>query len=51
MPPGLGRLLVAAAGGLALAVGLVSLLNGRWAGAVLVLGGAVLLGWSLRVGR
>jgi hypothetical protein len=51
MPPGVGRLLVAAAGALALAVGAVALLNSRWAGAALALGGAALLAWSRKVGR
>lgn len=47
MPPGLVSLGVAAAGALALAVGLVALLNGRAVGAVLALGGAALLAWSV----
>jgi hypothetical protein len=47
MPPGLGPLVVAASGGLALAVGAVALLNGRVVGAVLALGGAVLIAWSV----
>ncbi len=49
MPPGLARLAVAALGALALALGLVALLNGRWAGALIALGGAALLVWSRRV--
>jgi hypothetical protein len=47
MPPGLASLGVAAAGALALAVGLVALLNGRAVGVVLAVGGAALLGWSV----
>jgi hypothetical protein len=47
MPPGLGRLAVAAVGALALTVGLVALLNGRLVGLVIALGGALLLGWSV----
>ena len=47
MPPGLTRLGVAAAGALALAVGLVAALNGREAGIALALGGAALLAWSV----
>jgi hypothetical protein len=49
MPPGLARVAVAALGALALAFGLVVLLNGRWAGALIALGGAALLAWSRRV--
>jgi hypothetical protein len=40
-------MLVAGAGALGLAVGLVALLNGRLAGAAIALGGAVLLLWSV----
>ena len=40
-------LVVAAAGALALAVGLVALLNGRLVGVAVALGGAVLLAWSV----
>jgi hypothetical protein len=47
MPPGLAGLGVAAIGSLALAVGLVALLNGRLAGALIGLGGALLVGWSV----
>ena len=47
MPPGLAPLVVAAAGGLALAVGAVALLNGRLVGAVLAVGGLALLAWSV----
>jgi hypothetical protein len=51
MPPGLARVAVAALGALALALGLVALLNGRWAsGALIALGGAALIAWSRRVG-
>ena len=50
MPPGLARVAVAAFGALALALGLVALLNGRWAGALIALGGGALLVWSRRVG-
>ena len=49
MPPGLVRLAVAALGALALALGLVALLNGRWTGAAIAAGGAALLLWSRRV--
>ena len=47
MPPGLTRLGVAAAGALALAVGLVAGLNGRVAGIAFALGGVALLAWSV----
>jgi hypothetical protein len=47
MPPGLGRLAVAAVGALALALGLVALLNGRAVGVLIALGGALLLLWSV----
>ena len=47
MPSGLTRLAVAAVGALALAVGLVALVNGRLVGLVIALGGAALLGWSV----
>jgi hypothetical protein len=40
-------LIVAATGALALAVGLVALLNGRIVGIALALGGAALLVWSV----
>ena len=46
-PPELLPVVVAAAGALALAVGLVALLNGRLVGAAIVLGGVVLLAWSV----
>ena len=38
-------------GALALALGLVALLNGRWAGAAIAAGGVVLVLWSRRVAR
>jgi len=47
LPPGVLRLGVAAVGALALAIGLVALVNGRLAGGVFVSGGAVLLLWSV----
>jgi hypothetical protein len=47
MPPGLGRLGVAALGAAALAVGLVAALNGVPAGIAIVVGGIVLLAWSV----
>lgn len=47
MPPRLVPLVVAASGALALAVGAVALVNGRAVGAVLALGGAALLAWSV----
>ena len=51
MPPGLVRVAVEAIGALALALGLVALLNGRWAGAAIAAGGVVLVLWSRRVAR
>jgi hypothetical protein len=47
MPPGLGRVAVAAIGALALAVGIVALVNGRLVGVVIALGGVLLIGWSV----
>ncbi|MBA3243716.1 MAG: hypothetical protein H0T61_00870 [Actinobacteria bacterium] len=47
MPPGLLRLGIAAVGVLALAVGVVALLNGRSAGGVFLAGGAALVLWSV----
>jgi len=47
LPPGMTQLAVAAIGALALAVGLVAAANGRGAGIVLAIGGAVLLAWSV----
>jgi hypothetical protein len=46
-PPEFAPVLVAAAGTFALALGSVALLNGRLVGAVLALGGAALLAWSV----
>ena len=45
--PGLPQLVAAALGGLALAVGLVMLLNGAFLGGAVVLGGIALLYWSV----
>lgn len=47
VPPGLVAVAVAAVGALALGVGAVALLNGVLLGAVVGLGGAALLAWSL----
>jgi hypothetical protein len=47
MPPGVTQLVVAAAGAAALAFGLVALLNGRYVGIVIALGGVALLLWSV----
>ena len=47
MPPELLRPAVAGLGALALAVGLVALVNGRLGGIVLALGGVVLVAWSM----
>ena len=46
-PPDLLPVVVAAAGTLGLAVGLLALLNGSLLGAAIALGGAVLLAWSI----
>lgn len=51
MPPGLTNVVVAAVGALALGVGAVALIDGRPLGALLALGGAVLLFWSIRRSR
>jgi hypothetical protein len=51
MPPGLVYLVVAAAGALAVGLGAVALIDGKPLGALLALGGAVLLFWSVRVTR
>jgi hypothetical protein len=48
VPPGLGKVGVAALGALAIATGAVVVLLEPWAGVLFVLGGAVLLGWSVR---
>ena len=47
MLPGLPQLVAAAVGGLTLAIGLVALLNGRVLGFVLLVGGVLLLYWSV----
>jgi hypothetical protein len=47
MPPGLRNLLVAGAGALALAVGVVALVSGALIGIVLGLGGVLLVAWSV----
>lgn len=47
MLPGLPQLAAAAVGGLTLAIGLVALLNGSGLGFVLLVGGALLLYWSI----
>ena len=47
MAPGLARLAVAALGALALAVGVVAALNGRWAGVLVAVLGCTLLAWSV----
>ena len=52
MLPGIPQLVAAALGGLALAVGLVVVLNGLWlAGAAILVGGVALLGWSVQKPR
>ena len=45
--PGLPQLVAAALGGLALAVGVVLILNGTFLGVAIVVGGAALLFWSV----
>jgi hypothetical protein len=50
-PPELLPVLVAAAGGLALAVGAVAAIDGNPLGIVLAAGGGALLWWSVRVRR
>ena len=47
LPPGLTRLALAAVGSLALAIGLVAALNGRWAGVLVAALGCTLLVWSV----
>ena len=47
MPPGLLALGVAAVGALALALGLVALLDGQLAGLAIAFGGGLLLAWSV----
>jgi hypothetical protein len=51
LPPGLGYVVVAALGALALGVGLVATIDGNLWGVPLAAGGAVLLFWSVRVTR
>jgi threonine/homoserine/homoserine lactone efflux protein len=51
MPPGLLYVVVAAVGALALGVGSVATINGELWGLVLIVGGAALLYWSIRVTR
>lgn len=51
LPPNILPIVVAAAGALALGVGSVATLDSNFWGVPLALGGAVLLGWSLRAGR
>jgi membrane-bound ClpP family serine protease len=51
LPPGLLPIVVAAAGALALGVGAVATLDSNFWGIPLVLGGALLLSWSIRVTR
>jgi hypothetical protein len=46
-PPELLPVVVAAAGALGLAVGVLALLNGSLAGIAIAVGGAVLLAWSV----
>ena len=50
-PPGTLYVVVAAVGALALGVGAVALIDGKPLGALLAVGGAVLLYWSVRVTR
>jgi hypothetical protein len=45
--PGLPQLVAAALGGLALAIGLVALLNGNLVGVLIIVCGTALLLWSL----
>jgi len=48
MPPGMPQLAAAAAGGLALAFGLVLILSGLYlVGAAIAVGGGALTGWSI----
>ena len=48
MPPGLGYIVAAAAGALALGVGAVATINGNLWGIPLALGGGILLFWSIQ---
>ena len=47
MPRGLGRVAAAALGALAVAAGVVALLNGRVAASAVVACGILLIGWSV----
>jgi hypothetical protein len=51
LPPGMGYVVVAAVGALALGVGAVATIDGNLWGVPLALGGGVLLFWSIRVTR
>ena len=51
LPPGLGYVVVAAAGALALGVGAVATIDGNLWGIPLALGGGALLAWSVAVTR
>ena len=51
MPPGLLYVVVAAAGALALGVGAVATIDGNFWGIPLAVGGAILLGWSIKATR
>ncbi len=51
MPPGLGRVAIAALGAAALALGLVAALNGVLSGTAIAIGGLLLLAWSVFGGR
>jgi hypothetical protein len=51
LPPGTLYVAVAAAGALALGVGIVAAIDGNLWGLPLAFGGAVLLFWSVRVTR
>ena len=49
LPPGLGFVVAAAAGALALGVGAVAAIDSNFWGIPLALGGAALLAWSVKV--
>ena len=49
LPPGMLYVLVAAAGALALGVGAVATIDSNLWGIPLAVGGALLLGWSIKV--
>ena len=51
LPPGMLYVAVAAAGALALGVGIVATIDGNLWGVPLALGGGLLLFWSVRVTR